>query len=78
MTASGSTASRLVGPSTRGILTKTGSRFQVAEGEDAMTGRASKVAMETPIAEPLASHRQLNRALELMSDELFLPMYERR
>lgn len=43
-----------------------------------MTGRASKVAMETPIAEPLASHRQLNRALELMSDELFLPMYERR
>jgi len=43
-----------------------------------MTGRASKVALEMPIAEPLASHRQLNRALELMSDELFLTMYERR
>jgi len=39
---------------------------------------AGDASSETPTSEALASRRQLNRALELMSDKLFLAMHERR
>ncbi|MGI9404512.1 MAG: hypothetical protein ACR2OF_08410 [Hyphomicrobium sp.] len=58
--------------------TKTGYCFQVTEEEDAIMGLAGDATSGTPTSEVFSSGRQLNRALELMSDELFLAMYERR
>jgi hypothetical protein len=58
--------------------TRTGYCFQVTEEEDALMTLAGDASSETPTSKTLASRRQLNRALELMSDELFLAMHERR
>lgn len=58
--------------------TRTGYCFQVTEEEDALMTLAGDASSETPTSEALASRRQLNRALEPMSDKLFLAMHERR
>ena len=58
--------------------THSGQRFQVTEEENAIMDMAMEATQETPTREIASSGRQLNRALELMSDELFLAMYERR
>ena len=64
----------------RAIITDTqsGYRFHVTEDEDAIMNLAMAATSETPTREVVSSGRQLNRALELMSDELFLAMFERR
>ena len=58
--------------------TKIGYCFQVTEEEDATMRLAGDATSETPTSEVFSSGRQLDLALEFMSDELFLAMYERR
>ena len=58
--------------------TQTGYRFQVTGEENAIMDIAAGTSQETPMSEALAMGRQIKRALELMTDELFLAMYERR